>query len=92
MDDDLPVNNRNLVLTVFKTKQRAADYYDQYNPHMRPLNAHHTWRSDWDPTTDLRYIVREYYSEHLSIAPFNPNDEPVVTVSKNSRSETYPTL
>ena len=45
----------------FKTKKEACDYYDHYNPHMRKLNAHNNYRSDWDPETKLLYIVRKDY-------------------------------
>lgn len=56
---------------VFKTKQEASDYYDKFNPHMRSLNAHKNWCSDWDPTNScLMYIVREYFYEYLKITPF----------------------
>ena len=55
---------------LFKTKQKACDYYDSFNPHLRSLNAHKNWCSDWDPTTDLMYIVREYFYEYLKIPPF----------------------
>ena len=55
---------------VFKTKQEASDYYDKFNPHMRSLNAHKNWCSDWDPNTYLMYIVRERFYEYLKIPPF----------------------
>ena len=55
---------------IFTTKQDASDYYDKFNPHMRSLNAHNTWRSDWDPKTGLMYIVRAHYCEYLKIQPF----------------------
>jgi hypothetical protein len=57
---------------IFKTKQEASDYYDNFNPHMRPLHAPHdkTWRSDWDPNSYLMYIVRERFYEYLKIPPF----------------------
>lgn len=55
---------------VFNTKQEACAYYDKFNPHMRLLNAHNDWRSDWDPNTYLMYIVRERFYEYLKIAPF----------------------
>lgn len=45
---------------IFKTKQEACDYYDLFNPHMRSLNAHKTWRSDWDPNTCLTSIQNLY--------------------------------
>ena len=56
---------------VFPTKEEAAEYYDKHNPHARGLNAHGKWRSDWDPETHLMYIVRECYSEHRNIPPFD---------------------
>jgi hypothetical protein len=43
----------------FKNKKDAIFYYDKHNPHMRSLNAHNTYKSDWDPETKLFYIVRE---------------------------------
>jgi len=55
---------------LFKTKQKACDYYDSFNPHLRSLNAHKNWCSDWDPATNLMYIVREYFYEYLKIPPF----------------------
>ena len=59
---------------VFKTKQEASNYYDKHNPHMRNLNAHENWRSDWDPKNCLMYIVREYFYEYLKIPPFQDNE------------------
>ena len=56
---------------IFSTKEEAAEYYDKHNPHARGLNAHGKWRSDWDPETHLMYIVRECYSEHRNIPPFD---------------------
>ena len=41
----------------FLTQKAAVEYYNAHNPHMRALNAHGTWKSDWDPNTQLRYIV-----------------------------------
>jgi hypothetical protein len=55
----------------FKTKKEACDYYDKHNPHMRPLNAHNTYKSDWDPTTKLLYIVRKDYMLTDNIENFN---------------------
>jgi hypothetical protein len=52
---------------IFQSKQEAANYYDFHNPHMRNLNAHKTWRSDWDPDTKLMYIVRKYFGEELTL-------------------------
>lgn len=59
---------------MFRTKQAACDYYDKFNPHMRSLNAHNTWCSDWDPKSCLRYIVRKYYGEYLKVSPFENNN------------------
>lgn len=55
---------------VFLSKQEACDYYDTHNKHMRSLNAHGTWRSDWDPDTRFRYVIREYDGECMTIPPF----------------------
>jgi hypothetical protein len=63
---------------VFKTKQQASSYYDMYNPTLRPLNAHHTYRSDWSHDTYLVYVVREYGDEYLSIPPFEEKEKDLV--------------
>ena len=55
---------------IFNTKQKASDYYDKFNPHMRQLNANNDWCSDWDPKTNLMYIVREHFYEYLKIPSF----------------------
>ena len=55
---------------IFKTKQKAVEYYDKHNPHMRSLNAHGTFISDWDPETKLLYIVRNCYGIYSSIEPW----------------------
>ena len=62
----------------FRTKSAAASYYDRHNPHMRGLNTHNTWASDWDPTTSLMYIVRHDHHLIQTIAPFDPADEPII--------------
>ena len=62
----------------FRTKADAASYYDRHNPHMRKLNAHNTWESDWDPITSLMYIVREDHNLIQTIPPFETVDEPIV--------------
>jgi hypothetical protein len=71
----------------FRTKKDAASYYDRHNPHMRNLNAHGTWRSDWDPDTRLMYIVREDHDILDSIQPFDSADEPMS--SDNGREQIY---
>lgn len=55
---------------VFRTKQEAFEYYDTNNPHLRKMNAHGTERSDWDPDTKLRYVVRKYDGECQHVPPF----------------------
>lgn len=55
---------------VFKTKKDAIKYYDDNNPHMRSLNAHGTFKSDWDPETYILYIVREHYGISCTINSF----------------------
>ena len=68
----------------FRTKNDAVSYYDRHNSHMRSLNAHGNYKSDWDPETKLLYIVRE---DHLLIATidcFDPRDNPTQENSSNS--------
>ena len=45
---------------IFKTKEEVVLYYNENNPHMRNINIHKTYKSDWDPINNLCYIVREY--------------------------------
>jgi len=61
----------------FKIKKDAISYYDRNNPHMRSLNAHNTYRSDWDPNTQLLYIVRDDYLINATIDCFSINDNPI---------------
>ena len=61
----------------FKTKKDAVSYYDRHNPHMRSLNAHNTYKSDWDPNTKLLYIVREDYLINATIDCFSIDDNPL---------------
>ena len=58
----------------FKTKKDAVSYYDRHNPHMRSLNAHNTYISDWDPNTKLLYIVRDDYLINATIDCFSVED------------------
>ena len=58
----------------FKTKKDAVSYYDRHNPHMRSLNAHNTYISDWDPNNKLLYIVRDDYLIHMTIDCFSVED------------------
>ena len=61
----------------FKTKKDAVSYYDRHNPHMRSLNAHNTYASDWDPKTKLLYIVRDDYLINATIDCFSIDDNSV---------------
>lgn len=58
----------------FRTKKDAASYYDRHNPHMRPLNAHNTWVSDWDPQTRRAYVVRVDIDIQSTVPPFDVSD------------------
>ena len=60
----------------FKTKNDAVSYYNRHNPHMRSINAHNNYKSDWDPNTNLLYIVREDYDINDTIDCFNIEDNP----------------
>jgi len=73
----------------FRSKKDACSYYDRHNPHMRSLNAHGTWESDWDPNTHLRYIVRKDYWLIDTIEPFSENDLPCDVVNQNCGTTTY---
>ena len=61
----------------FKTKKDALSYYNKHNPHMKPLNAHNIYKSDWNPNTKLLYIVREDYLINDTIDCFNIEDNPI---------------
>lgn len=67
----------------FKTRNDAASYYNRHNPHMRPLNAHGTWISDWDPDTHFKYAVRKDHHVAMTVAPFDPKDASVTTQCNN---------
>jgi len=53
---------------IFQTRKEAIEYYDRNNTEMRSINAHDTLCSDWHPTTKLRYVVRPYHYEILTVA------------------------
>lgn len=76
----------------FRTKEAAASYYDRHNPDQRKLNAHNTWKSDWDPETHLLYIVRKNHGLIDTVAPFDAQDAPVVTHEARGLTTTYPDL
>lgn len=58
---------------VFKNKKEAVDYYNKHNSHMRDINGFNNYRSDWDPQTKLRYVVRSYLGEKCLINAFEDN-------------------
>ena len=68
----------------FRTRKDACEYYDRCNPHMRPLNAHGTYRSDWDPQTHLFYVVRANHCFNARMEPFDETP-PEGTVKKRQR-------
>jgi len=76
----------------FKTKKDAVTYYDRHNPHMRSLNAHGTYQSDWDPNTKLFYIVRKNHGIIDTVNPFSLDDLPTQVISDNSSQITYKML
>jgi viroplasmin and RNaseH domain-containing protein len=53
---------------VFETREEAGEYYDESNPHMRPLNQYNTWISGFDPETSLGYILKEYSNQDLLLS------------------------
>lgn len=61
----------------FRTKKDACSYYARHNPHMRALDAHGGCYSDWDPATELAYIIREEHHVHATVPPFDPADASV---------------
>lgn len=62
----------------FKTKKDAVSYYDRNNQHMRSLNAHNNYKSDWDPNTRRFYIVRDDYLINATIDCFSIDDNPEI--------------
>ena len=54
----------------FNTKKEACEYYKNHNPHMREITKESNFKSDWDPDTELLYIVREDYLLYAGIPPF----------------------
>jgi len=44
---------------VFKTKEEACDFYSNKFPHMRKMNTTISNISEFDPETNLAYIIRE---------------------------------
>jgi hypothetical protein len=69
-----PIKHIGYMKGKFKTKKDAVSYYDRHNPHMRSLNAHNTYISDWDPETKLLYIVRDDYLIKSTVDCFSLED------------------
>ena len=74
---------------MFKTKRNAVSYYDRHNTHLRSLNAHNTYCSDWDSDTHLLYIVREDYFINATIDCFSTGDNPIEKISNEQVSLEY---
>lgn len=73
----------------FSSPEAANAYYMYRNPHMRPIiKAHGGVHSDWDPKTDLRYVIRELRDEEMHAEPFHEDDKPTVS----GHSVTFPRL
>ena len=75
----------------FRTRKDAASYYDRHHAgRMRPLNGHGTWESDWDPDTQLKYIVRKWCMVATTVPPFSLEDaSTVVATSSGSHTTTW---
>ena len=73
----------------FKTKKDAVSYYDMHNPHMRSINAHNTYKSDWDPNTKLLYIVRDDYLINATIDCFSIDDNPLDEIINGVDTTTF---
>ncbi len=52
---------------IFKSKKNACIFYDQANPWLRPINAYNTYTSDWHPKNNLRFVVRHFDREILTL-------------------------
>jgi hypothetical protein len=71
-DDGLP-SRRHLgyMKKIFRTRKEACEYYNTHNPHLRSINAHGTYKSDWDPVNHKFYIVRKFHCIKMTIPPFS---------------------
>ena len=78
--------------TLFRSKDSAAHYYNVNNPHLRNLNRRVNWKSDWDPTTRLRAVVRKYNGEIMTINTYNLADMPIQTNYVDVYTREFPTL
>ena len=70
-DDGLPdIEHVGYMEKYFNSKRAAVSYYDRHNPHMRSLNAHNSYCSDWDPKTRLLYAVRRCHRVKATVGGF----------------------
>lgn len=78
----------------FNYVEEACSYYNTYNPNMKHIDTNKTiLYSDIHDNTHLRYIVRQYNNELLTLDPFDTNDIPTVkTISNKCKMISYPTL
>lgn len=77
--------------TLFNYPDEACSYYRAYNSHLRNIND--SMCSDWDEENHLRYVVRPYNGELLTIDPFDHNDIPIIVERSNdSLSGKYLTI
>lgn len=60
---------------IFQNVSDACEYYRVNNTHMRSLDQYSTKCSGVDPVTNLRYVIREYNGEFLSIEPWQNQDK-----------------
>eukprot|EP00927_Polykrikos_kofoidii_P009364 TRINITY_DN13907_c0_g1_i1.p1 TRINITY_DN13907_c0_g1~~TRINITY_DN13907_c0_g1_i1.p1 ORF type:complete len:306 (-),score=16.02 TRINITY_DN13907_c0_g1_i1:78-995(-) len=72
----------------FSSPIAANAYYVYRNPGMRPITAYDGVHSDWDPDTELRYVIRELRGEQMNVEPFHPDDKPTVS----GHNVTFPPL
>lgn len=70
------VVHRGYMKAKFKTRSDAISYYNRHNPHMNPMDLTNNDSSDWDPYSQLKYIIREDHGIEGRITPFNLTDAP----------------
>ena len=72
---------------VFRSAKHAKKYYSKHNPHMRPMtHIQGVAYSDVNLVTRLRYVLRPYALEVLSVPPFDVCDLPSVEVQTQNRA------
>ena len=77
---------------LFRSKDSAAHCYNINNPQLRNLNRRVNWKSDWDPITRLRAVVRKYNGEIMTINTYNLADMPVQTNHVDIYTREFPTV